>query len=139
MDRVLGALQGGFVAADSDGTIIHLNSVAAHLLGWHADALRGQPLEAIIPERMRPAHRQGFEHFNTTGESRLVGHTLPVPARGQDGDERDVELTVLAYEDGRGQRMIVAGVRPRGGPAVEVMNLEAVMQASDYRPLIQQP
>lgn len=96
--RVLDGLSDAVIAANAAGTIVYANVAFERLLGWSARELSGQPLTRIIPARMRPAHEEGFARYLRTGEGRVFGKPLRVPALRRDGEEIHVELTLAAID-----------------------------------------
>lgn len=85
------------------GTIVLWNPAAERLFGWTAADIVGAPLEHIIPERMRTAHREGLARYAVIGGGQLIDRDAPsdVPAVRKDGTEITVELslTPLAHLD----------------------------------------
>ena len=91
------------VVADDANRIIYVNQAAGELLGWATDALVGQRLTVLIPPELREAHLAGFSRLQVTGQPRILGLTLHVPALRWDGSRVAVALTIerLAGRDGR--------------------------------------
>jgi PAS domain S-box-containing protein len=82
------------LVVDGQGTITFANEAVEALLGWAPADLRRQPVITIIPERLRSAHRVGFGRFTASGEGRIIGRPVRLPALHRDGREVDVELLV---------------------------------------------
>jgi PAS domain S-box-containing protein len=99
----LGRATAATVVADDANRIIFVNEVAGELLGWVPEALVGQRLTVLIPPDLREAHLAGFSRLQVTGEPRILGTTLQVPALRRDGSCVRVALTIerLAGCDGR--------------------------------------
>jgi PAS domain S-box-containing protein len=97
------------IAADSSHRITFVADAAARLLGWQSTELLGRRLTAIIPPRLREAHLAGFTRFHVTGETRVLGRCIRVPALRKDGSELDVDL------------FIEAARRPGGAPALRAV------------------
>lgn len=106
--EVLDRLAQAVVVADDNNHIAYVNTAGENLLGWPADELAGQRLTTIIPERLHHAHVAGYTRYLTTGEPRLVGTSVRVPARCRDGSEVDVELTLSAFRTSAGRLMFTA-------------------------------
>jgi PAS domain S-box-containing protein len=83
-----------FVCADGDSNVIYWNRAAERMFGWTAHEALGTSLDIIIPDRHRRAHHGGMSHVRTTGQSRLVGRMVEVPALRRDGSEFPVELSL---------------------------------------------
>ncbi len=90
--------------------IVYLNAAAETLLGWSRDELIGRELSVIVPERLREAHRRGFERYRTTGVPHLIGRPVRVPALHREGREIDIELTIGVFTID-GERQFVASLR----------------------------
>jgi PAS domain S-box-containing protein len=117
------------VVVDRDGTILHANPAVESVLGWAADDLVGQPVAVLVPERYLRAHQAGFDRWATTGESRLGGRLLRVPARCADGHERPIEISLSPQAEG----IVIAMLRSRDAPldAVNAIVLDLVTVLSD--------
>jgi PAS domain S-box-containing protein len=102
------------VAADDDNRIVAVNTAAAELLGWNAEDLVGRRITALIPPAWRERHVSGFTNFLLTGESKLVGSTVRVPALHKDGDTITVELAITVKPSRQGRTIFVAELRPAG-------------------------
>jgi PAS domain S-box-containing protein len=55
--KILEAVPDAMVAVDHDGKILHVNAQAEALFGYSRDALIGQPIELLVPERYRGRHQ----------------------------------------------------------------------------------
>ena len=97
------------VAVGDDDRIAFASPEALALLRWDG-SLVGQPLTAIIPARLQARHLQGFGRYTRTGESRLHGQTVRVPALCGDGTERDLDLTIRVFQRPDGSRLVSAGL-----------------------------
>ena len=90
----LDARTDGAVVADIFNRIIHVNPVAADLLGWAPAEIVGRRLTTIIPPEHRTAHLAGFTRYQLTAEGPLIGATIDVPMLCRDGSETPVRLTI---------------------------------------------
>ena len=75
----------GIVCADAKGRINFWNVAAERLFGHTAAEAVGQPIDLIVPERMRGGHGGGLHRVAGGGKPRLVGKTVELPARHKDG------------------------------------------------------
>jgi len=86
------ACPNGMVMTDAAGRIVLVNAETERLFGYGRDELVGQPIELLIPERLRNEHvrqRSGFvQHPNI----RRVGERRELLARHRDGREFPVEI-----------------------------------------------
>ncbi|HVL03089.1 MAG TPA: diguanylate cyclase, partial [Acidimicrobiales bacterium] len=84
----------GVVVADDDGIIRLVNRQAEVLFGWGRGQLIGQPLEILIPHRVRevhPKHRAGFMAKPTT---RPMAAGFNLNACRSDGSELPVDISL---------------------------------------------
>ena len=109
---VLTHLADAVIAADESGLIVYLNAASEALLGWRLDELYRQPLARLVPERMKHAHKVGFDKFVSTGQGRLLGQSVRVPALHRSGHEINIELKLsLFMPPGAPQPLVVASLR----------------------------
>jgi PAS domain S-box-containing protein len=80
---------------DHEGCIAEFNPAAERTFGYHRDEVVGKRLaDVIIPPSLREAHRQGLARYLATGEARVLGRRIEMPAIRADGSEFPVELTI---------------------------------------------
>ncbi len=105
------------IVADDGNRIVMVNGAVADLLNTDAEELEGARLTTIIPSRFREAHLAGFTRYQLSGESRIVGRSLRVPALRGDGTEVEVELTIEVWPRPPGRAAFVATLRPAPSPS----------------------
>ncbi|NLD78488.1 MAG: PAS domain S-box protein [Acidimicrobiales bacterium] len=99
------------VVADPSGTITYWNAAAHRLFGWSREEAVGQPLDLIIPERLRARHGAGYARTMETGETSYGDRLLEVPALRSDGRPLSIAFTVtLIRRPGEKQPMAIAAV-----------------------------
>jgi PAS domain S-box-containing protein len=101
------------VVADCTGTIQYATPSLDALVGAAQDELTGQNLTALMPERWRAQHRDGLEHYLTTGESRIMGRIVSVDLLRRDGTEIPASLA-LASSEVDGEAWFVGALWARG-------------------------
>jgi PAS domain S-box-containing protein len=87
------------VIADRAGTIRMWNAAAERLFGWSASEALGQPLDMIVPERLRARHTSGYERVMETGVTSYGERLLQVPALRRDGQPLSIAFTVSLLHD----------------------------------------
>jgi PAS domain S-box-containing protein len=82
------------ITIDTDSRITGWNAQAETMFGWSRQTALGQDLALIIPPEHRAAHRQGMQHFLTTGEGSVLNRRIEITALHQAGREFPVELAI---------------------------------------------
>jgi PAS domain S-box-containing protein len=85
--------QDAIFTIDEKSTITFCNPAVERLFGYKPEELIGHTLDAIIPERLRDAHRRGIERFLRTRERHIPWTGVELPALHKDGHEFPCELT----------------------------------------------
>lgn len=130
---LLDASEGAVLTVEDDGLIAHANAEAMVLLGWDPTLL-GKPLATIIPARLRARHWVGFQRYVRSGESRLQGSTVRLPALRQNGSEVEVDLTIRVFRRPDGSKMVSAALvrAPTGRPPPGLRVLEDALARRLY-------
>src|SRR3989338_100561 len=90
------------VGVDSHGFIVLVNAATERLFGYTREELLGQPLETLVPERFREAHRGHRARYATQPSTRPMGLCMDLFARRKDGSEVPVELSLSPTETQEG-------------------------------------
>ncbi|MFB7599337.1 SpoIIE family protein phosphatase [Streptomyces sp. NPDC056160] len=101
------------IAADERNLIIAANAAAADLLGRHPDDLVGRPLTMLMPEHLRRRHTGSFTSLLLTGQPRILGRSVPLPALHRDGRLVPIRLLIQTQETADGRTVFVAQLTPR--------------------------
>lgn len=130
--ELLASLDGAMVAVDDKGIIFVANQRACDLLSQ--EHLAGRPLTDIIPPRLQPAHRAGFARYVHTGESRLHGRTVRVPALRGDGTEVELDLTIRVFQRPDGSRLALAALAsaPAGVAPPHLLAIQSEFELASY-------
>ena len=91
------------------GLIAWANVQAERLFGYPREALLGEPVERLIPERFANQHLAHRQQYLAAPRTRSMGQGLELYARTQDGQEIpvDVSLSVVDMET----QLVMAAVR----------------------------
>jgi PAS domain S-box-containing protein len=112
---LFGSIRDAVIVGDAEsGRIVLWNPAAEALFGYPAAEAVGMPLEVLVPERLREAHRNGLARYTAGEPGPLLGaaHPTEIPALRRDGEEITVELTLNPLEETRTPgRYILALVR----------------------------
>lgn len=99
------------IAADRKGVICFWNPGAERLFGHAAADAMGQPLDLIIPDRLRQRHWKGYRRTIASGKSRYgEGDVLAVPALHKNGATISIEFTILPLRDSSGAMMAIVAI-----------------------------
>ncbi len=84
------------VSVDHEGNVIEFNPAAERCFGFSRKDIIGKAMvELMIPPALRVRHREGFRRYVETGESRVLGQRLALPALRADGTEIEIELAII--------------------------------------------
>lgn len=82
------------LVVDQAGTIVMANEQTAALFGYYREELQQQPLEMLLPGRMRTVHTAHREHFFTAPRTRSMGAGLQLFGLRKDGTEIPVDISL---------------------------------------------
>jgi PAS domain S-box-containing protein len=91
---LLEALPDAMVVIDSDGFMVLVNEQTERMFGYHREEMLGQPIEILVPERVRRQHITHRRHFFTRPESRPMGVHLRLFGQRKDGSLFPVEISL---------------------------------------------
>ena len=109
---LLEAAPDAMIISDREGRMRLVNAQAERLFGYTREEMIGQPVEILVPERLRPVHPGHRESFHAAPSVRAMGGELKLAARRKDGSEFPVEISLSPLPDveGRGQ-MVCSSLR----------------------------
>ena len=84
---------------DRDGTVVFWNRAAETIFGYSAGEVIGKPLDRVIPEEFRAAHRQGLQRVVATGETQIIGKTVEIAGLRKDGREFPLALSLASWQE----------------------------------------
>jgi PAS domain S-box-containing protein len=106
----LDATPDAMIIIDSSGQIRFANRQLSVLFGYEHDAIVGQMVEQLLPERFRRIHLGHREAYAHSMRLRPMGANFDLYARRQDGTEFPVEVSLSPIQDGD-QILIAAAIR----------------------------
>ena len=87
------------VVMDHDGLVREWNPASVRTFGYTREEALGRRLgDLIVPEDLRARHEEGLRRAADTGESRIMGQRLRLPALRKDGSSFTAELTITKVE-----------------------------------------
>ncbi|ROR35204.1 PAS domain S-box protein [Inmirania thermothiophila] len=124
----------GVLLADEGGRIREVNAALCRMLGWAPEALVGQPVEVLVPEARREAHRRWCADFTAQGDSagRRMAQGRGLQARARDGSPVEVEVGLARVRGDHGTVVVafVRDVRARLEAERRSRMLAAIVEAS---------
>ncbi len=103
----------GVLLVDAQGRIVLANAAVTTLLGYAAQTLVGQSVDALVPLRVAPRHAAYRHGYARAPRSRPMGTDLELMARCADGSEVMVEIALSPLRQ-HGADYVVASVRSIG-------------------------
>ena len=96
----------GILIIDEVGRIIIANGQIERMFGYEQAELIGQPMEVLLPERLRAQHRTHRADYAAEPRVRSMGRGLDLAGRRRDGMEFPVEISLSYVRTGRGTRVM---------------------------------
>lgn len=129
LGEVLEALPDGIVIADEAGRIRYANRRLGQLTGYTPDELVGEPVERLVPARLRGTHVEHRSRYTRQGlPTRDMGSGLEITLLRRDGVEVPVDIALSPMRTERGD-VVVAAVRD----ATERRRTEAAIREQERR------
>jgi|GEM_PF-1119366 len=93
---------------DHESKIVYANAAVAKIFGYGADGIIGKSLTDLMPERYRPQHRAGIEHFLKTGKRNIPWQGIELPGLHKSGNEVSLEISFGTFA--KGDRHFFTGI-----------------------------
>ncbi len=113
---LLDSAMDGIITVDAAQRIVMYNRAAERIFGHPAAAMRGQPLDGLLPQRYRAGHAEQVRRFSETGvTSRRMGDQTVLVGLRADGTEFPIEASISQLEapEGRLYTVILRDVSER--------------------------
>jgi PAS domain S-box-containing protein len=122
----------GMLMADEQGRILLVNRQIEVLFGYRRQDLVGQPVEVLLPERLRPVHGAHRTRFRAEPRTRTMGAGVRLWGRRADGAEFPVEISLSPLRTGGGLRVIAAvrDITARVAAETEAAHVRSVVDAT---------
>ncbi|WP_019594046.1 EAL domain-containing protein [Thioalkalivibrio sp. ALM2T] len=95
----------GVLVTDMHGRIVMVNRNIERLFGYPRQQLIGEPVERLVPERLRARHRTHREAQAHTINRRTMGQVSDLRGRRSDGSEFPLDISLNAFEGDEGRRI----------------------------------
>jgi len=96
---VLESASEGIILIDTTGRITLVNRAAERMFGYPPRELLGEPLEILLPERIRRGHVEHRTEYFAEPRVRPMGIGLDLSGRRKDGSEFPVEISLSHVDD----------------------------------------
>lgn len=101
---ILAIAADAIISIDEDQRVVHFNEGAQHIFGWSSAEAIGQPLNMLVPDRLRTAHTRYMGDFaNAKDVARRMGSRQAIVGMRRSGEEFAAEASIsrLDTEAGR--------------------------------------
>jgi two-component system cell cycle sensor histidine kinase/response regulator CckA len=92
----------GILAVDDTGSIILVNPEIERIFGYRAVELIGEPMEKLVPDRVRKTHAAHHVRYMTAPASRHLGRGRDLAGRHKDGHEVPIEIALTPVQHPKG-------------------------------------
>src|SRR5881396_3904284 len=86
------------VGVDDQGRIVLVNAQTEKIFGYGRDELLNQPVEILLPERVRRAHQRHRAGYVLDPRTRPMGVGLDLAGRRKDGSEFPAEISLSPFQ-----------------------------------------
>ncbi len=117
------------VVMDQRGHVREWNPASVRTFGYTREEALGRRLgDLIVPEELRARHEEGLKRAAETGDSRIMGQRLRLPALRKDGSSFTAELTITKVER-EGQAVFTGTLRD----VTDTVRAEDDLRAAEHR------
>ena len=88
------AVPDALLGVDHAGVIRFVNHQTESLFGYDRDDLIGAPIETLVPESVRPAHKVHRELYVAAPFTRTMGRNPELRGRRRDGTQFPVDIAL---------------------------------------------
>jgi len=130
MGEVVEAAMDPVITVDHDQRIVLFNAAAERVFQWPRQAVMGQRLDMLIPERFRTRHAAHIERFGATGATgrRMGGESIVLMALRANGEEFPIDASISHHgENGRNLYTVILR------DATERVRSQALLARSEAR------
>jgi PAS domain S-box-containing protein len=97
---IVESLPDGVVVVSGRGTIVFVNAEGESILGYSRQELVDQPVEVLVPERLRDAHKRWREGYMRNPSRRPMGKVTGIFARRRDGVNVPLDVSLSPAPNG---------------------------------------
>jgi PAS domain S-box-containing protein len=101
LSDIIGISADAIICIDAEQKITLYNDGAERIFGWTAEEMIGQPLDVLLPERVREGHRAHIERFRDAPETaRRMGQRQEISGVRKNGEEFPAEAAIAKVRMG---------------------------------------
>jgi PAS domain S-box-containing protein len=110
----------GMIVVDAAGVIRIANAEVERLFGWPRDELLGQPVERLLPEALREAHRADREAYVQAPSRRSMASGRELTGLHRDGTRFPIEVALNPFQlhDATAVLAVIADISERRSAAM---------------------
>lgn len=98
---IIGIAADAIICMDQQQRITLFNDGAEHIFGWTAEEAIGQPLDILLPERIREVHRVHIDRFAASPDrARKMGQRQEISGLRKNGEEFPAEAAIAKVKMG---------------------------------------
>jgi PAS domain S-box-containing protein len=111
LSAIIASTMDAIVTIDENQKIVLFNKAAERIFGYRAQSIMGRPVDTLIPEDLRAAHRVHVRSFGETGiTSRSMYSPRTLNALRSNGEQFPIEATISQVE-AAGQKLFTVVLR----------------------------
>jgi len=106
---LLEAVPDGVVITGLEGKIVYVNGQTEQLFGYGRAELIGQPVEILVPERLRAGHPAHRRAYGQEPRVRAMGAKQELYGRRRDGSELPIEVSLSPLQ--AEEQLVISSIR----------------------------
>lgn len=110
LGSILATVPDALIVIDARGHIVSFSPAAQRMFQYADSDVLGENVAMLMPSPDRERHDSYLEHYQETGEKRIIGIGRLTTARRRDGSTFPIELAVGEVRD-RGERLFTGFIR----------------------------
>ncbi len=94
LEAIVNNVLDGIITINQVGQIRSFNQAASQIFGFHENEVIGKNIAMLMPEPYRSRHDQFLQHYQNTGEKKIIGNGREVEGKRKNGEVFPLELAV---------------------------------------------